>query len=367
MKHRRALGGVVVWLLLVAATVNAQTFDLQFVPIVNDAVHFTVKVQIKSNVSTFNMGTGNFVFTYNASALSTPVLGTAYSYSGGLYTVITVTTVAAGKVSVNVEYNGGAGSGILVPATYTDVASVQFNTTNPAGNSNLVWNTIDPNATNLYSDDNATTVSIGTLNSLDTSPLPIQLSNFVATAPSKAAVTLSWTTLSETNNYGFYVQKGASATGTFARIAGSFIGGAGTTTAKHQYSYTDNAYTATESYYRLEQVDLDGTSHYSDPIQPSGVTGVSDKQLPTVFALDQNYPNPFNPTTIIQFALPKESRVAIVMYNVIGQKVATLVDDVRPAGYYTMSFNGAGYASGMYIYKMTAGKFTSIKKMMLVK
>jgi hypothetical protein len=101
-------------------------------------------------------------------------------------------------------------------------------------------------------------------------------------------------------------------------------------------------------------------------IDPTGV--ISDKNsLPVVFALDQNYPNPFNPSTSISFAIPIRSNVKLSVYNVIGQEVSTLVNENLDAGNHIAQFNASSLASGVYFYKLNAGNFTSIKKMMLLK
>lgn len=90
--------------------------------------------------------------------------------------------------------------------------------------------------------------------------------------------------------------------------------------------------------------------------------------VPIVFSLEQNYPNPFNPTTTIKYSLPAESRVILKIYNMLGQEVTTLVNNEQQSqGYYTATFNASNLASGMYIYRIEAGSFTSVKKMMLLK
>lgn len=89
--------------------------------------------------------------------------------------------------------------------------------------------------------------------------------------------------------------------------------------------------------------------------------------LPHKFELYQNYPNPFNPATTIKFALPKSTDVKIIVYNLLGQKVLTLMDEKRNAGYHTIQLNGNNLASGMYFYTIEADYFHAVKKMLLVK
>jgi hypothetical protein len=101
--------------------------------------------------------------------------------------------------------------------------------------------------------------------------------------------------------------------------------------------------------------------------KPKPPTSVFTEGQPLTFALAQNYPNPFNPTTRIEFSIPAQSRVELKVYNILGQVVATLVDEVRPAGAYRVTFNASNVASGVYFYKLIAGDFVSVKKMALLK
>jgi hypothetical protein len=357
---------VAVLTVLVLACVGgatAQTYDLQFVPVTNDGSHLDVKVQIKSTGGTYPLGLANFVFTYNAADLASPTLQQAHNFSGGVYVAMTVTTPLASTVMINIELNGSPGT--TIPATYIDMATIRFTTVDPNGNANLVW---DMGNGGVVYDESFNEISAGTLNNLNTSPLPVQLASFSA-SPEKAGntVLLKWSTASETNNYGFEVQKSFDTTNVFTAIANSFVAGHGTTVDAHTYSFTDPDVQPGVWYYRLQQTDLDGTIHYSEKITASSLTGVTERALPTVFALDQNYPNPFNPATTIDFALPKDARVNLQVYNVLGQQVATLVDEVRQAGYYSVRFDAGRLASGLYIYRIVAGDVTMVKKMMLTK
>jgi N-methylhydantoinase B/oxoprolinase/acetone carboxylase alpha subunit len=103
----------------------------------------------------------------------------------------------------------------------------------------------------------------------------------------------------------------------------------------------------------------------SDPVVLS--VGSDPTLRPACFALEQNYPNPFNPTTVIRANVPSDGRITIAVFDILGQAVDVLLDDVRPAGTYEVSFNGSDKASGMYFYRLTAGGMTTTKKMMLSK
>jgi hypothetical protein len=83
--------------------------------------------------------------------------------------------------------------------------------------------------------------------------------------------------------------------------------------------------------------------------------------------LSQNYPNPFNPVTTIKFGLPEDAQVELVVYNILGQKVATLVNEFKRAGHYVVQFDGSNFASGTYFYVLKAGNRILKNKMMLVK
>lgn len=89
--------------------------------------------------------------------------------------------------------------------------------------------------------------------------------------------------------------------------------------------------------------------------------------VPTEFAVSQNYPNPFNPSTTIKYSLSKETKVLLTVYNLLGQKIATLIDKVNPAGEYTVTWNASKLASGVYLYKLDTGAQTYVRKMTLLK
>ncbi len=146
--------------------------------------------------------------------------------------------------------------------------------------------------------------------------------------------------------------------GKFIKIA--FVEGKGTTAQTSLYNYTDAGLQSGSYVYRLRQIDLDGTSQYSYEIN-------ADVSGPNSFALEQNYPNPFNPSTVIKYAVPQDGMVTLSIYNVLGQKVSTLVNQVQKAGRYDVTFDAGGLSTGIYFYKIESGNFSSVKKMMLIK
>lgn len=102
-------------------------------------------------------------------------------------------------------------------------------------------------------------------------------------------------------------------------------------------------------------------------LSPLSTTGVKNSSTPTSYELLQNYPNPFNPKTTIKFAIPEKAKVTLEVYNLIGQKVVTLVDKELNTGVYEVEFDGSNLVSGIYLYRIQAGSFVSVKKMLLLK
>ena len=113
-----------------------------------------------------------------------------------------------------------------------------------------------------------------------------------------------------------------------------------------------------------------GNNLYIDRITSGIITGVNSNEItliPDKFELSQNYPNPFNPVTKINFSIPKQSPVTLKVYDMLGKEVVRLVNELKSPGRYTVSFDASNFASGVYFYKIEAGDFKEIKKMMLIK
>jgi hypothetical protein len=194
--------------------------------------------------------------------------------------------------------------------------------------------------------------------------LPVELTNFSATVRS-GNTEIRWVTATEKNNYGFEVQRSAVSeqhsipVKNWSKIG--FIEGCGTTNSPRTYSFTDPHAQPGIYLYRLKQLDRDGKFEYSTEVEVA-VIGI-----PKEFALGQNYPNPFNPTTIITYSLPVSSTVNIEVHNVIGELIATVVNEIQEAGSYKVDVNAAGLSSGVYYYTLKANNFTATKIMVVLK
>jgi subtilisin family serine protease len=191
--------------------------------------------------------------------------------------------------------------------------------------------------------------------------IPVELSSFSAAA-NENSVTLNWSTATETNNSGFSVERKTTLDERWIEVG--FVPGFGSTTERKSYSFTDINLSMGAYSYRLKQIDFDGTVEYSNEV-------LAEVGAPKNFALMQNYPNPFNPSTTIEFSIPEMSNVSIEIYNVIGELVASLINQSLDAGYHKINFNAGSLPSGTYVYQLKAtgqnGTFVDTKKMLLMK
>ncbi len=198
-------------------------------------------------------------------------------------------------------------------------------------------------------------------------PMPVELSSFSAKCLNNN-VKLDWKTATELNNYGFEIERtsviGNQSSINWERVG--FVNGHGNSNSIKQYSYVDESLTESGKYlYRLKQIDNDGAFEYSQEVEVNFVSAVS-------FNLSQNYPNPFNPSTTIKYSIPSVGTslmkfVQLKVYDILGNTVATLVNEDKPAGSYEVKFDASQLSSGIYFYKLQAGSYIETKKMMLVK
>jgi hypothetical protein len=188
--------------------------------------------------------------------------------------------------------------------------------------------------------------------------IPVELTSFTASVLQNS-VRLNWSTATEINNSGFEILRFAQNDNEWKTIG--FVPGFGTTTETKSYSFTDENISTGIFKYRLKQIDFDGSFEYSNEIE------VEVDLTPKEFVLYQNYPNPFNPKTVISYQLPVTGNVTLKVYDILGNEVATLVNEEKQPGVYNIEFNSENLSSGIYIYQLLTGEFTSIKKMVLLR
>jgi Secretion system C-terminal sorting domain len=350
-------------LMITGISYSQTTVNGEFTVNTNDGSVYSIEVWINTNTGTDGLGSSNFVFNYDNTNLSfptSPVSGTDYvfhNFSGGSYNPGTVTWINPNQISINIDLSSTNGGTIVSGSpNWTDVVTIKFSTTNSAGSSGLVWQKSDMV---VFDQDQSTPWQLGTFTDLNTTPLPVQLSSFTALANNNT-VNLTWNTATEVNNYGFDVQRMTEGSPNSDWTKVGFVAGSGNSNSPKTYSFTDNNLTGgTKFLYRLKQTDIDGSFEYSDTVEVT---------IAAQYALYQNYPNPFNPTTIIKFDIPQASRVSLIIYNILGAKVATLVNNESlSAGLHSATFDGRSLASGTYIYRLQAGNYVQIKKMLLLK
>jgi hypothetical protein len=343
------------------------TVNGQFYLVTNNGTSYVVKVQISTNSGTNLLGDATIPFTFNNTNL-TYVSTLFNNFSGGDYSTVNNVTISANRISLNIFLNNLSG-GTVVSNTFMDVATITFSTIIPAGSSNLTFVPLleffSPNVT-----PPAVQWTNGTFTNLNTNPLPVELSSFTASS-NQNGVNLKWETATEINNYGFDVERKVHTSTEFSPIKSGlsvtawekvgFVAGNGNSNSPKEYSFIDkNPSGGSKFQYRLKQIDNDGAFEYSDVVTINVGT-------PEEYYLSQNYPNPFNPATTIDYMISNDEKVNLKVYDILGTEVATLVDEYKQAGSYSVTFNADNLSSGIYIYRLIAGEYISVNRMSLIK
>jgi len=192
--------------------------------------------------------------------------------------------------------------------------------------------------------------------------VPVELTSFTG-SQLNGNIFLNWSTATETNNFGFEIERTRFSSSNYAGASWEKIGfvqGAGTTTELRNYSFIDEDISAGTVSYRLKQMDYDGMFEYSEVIE----VVISS---PNEFALEQNYPNPFNPTTTISYSIKEKGLVSLRLFDILGKEVTVLVNEEQNPGVYKVEFSASSFASGIYFYTLAVGEFVSTRKMVLLK
>lgn len=243
------------------------------------------------------------------------------------------------------------------PSFYTMPVQIKINTSlgdtvvtvfNNAQNQDFQFDIIGSPQSIVFDPDNWILKTVDSI-------LPVELVSFTGRVEN-GNIILEWTTSSEINNLGFEIQRSLDKN-QFNTIG--FVEGNGSSTERNEYRFVEEGFKG-KVYYRLKQIDYNGTFSFSDIIEINGVTV-------TTIELEQNYPNPFNPSTKIKYQIANAGFVSLKIYDVLGNEVATLVNKEMQPGSYGIEFNASDLPSGIYIYTLKVGEFTQTKKMILLK
>ncbi|MDD4157172.1 MAG: T9SS type A sorting domain-containing protein [Candidatus Cloacimonetes bacterium] len=204
--------------------------------------------------------------------------------------------------------------------------------------------------------------------------LPVELSAFTAVFTASNTVNILWTTQSESNMIGYHILRAEEDNLTSANRVSNYLVEAVNLSIEHTYSYIDQAIQYnTKYYYWLQSFENDGTIQYFGPIQiETGDIPDTPPAIPLITQLKRAYPNPFNPNTTIHFEIAEEDRVVIEIFNVKGQKIKTLYNQIVNPGHHHILWDGTDSnsrktSSGIYFYRMISGKYTETHKMLMVK
>lgn len=359
-------------LALTLGSVSAQetTID-QKVALITNAVQvggdFIIEYQIKgSNLSTAKtLASLNADLVYDSSAirfvgcsnwLSNLSTDSGYTKSvtnnyNSEWSTKSIRIFAAGS-NVNSD-NANTVKGYDLPSAFTTVVRLKFVILDVAKSVTISVKTLTNQAglfSTLHNSPNTFDINNITLSdpiNITEAPLPVTLMNFTHKINGNN-VNLAWTTSMESNNKGFQIERMNVSEGSWKTIG--FVAGAGNSNTENKYSFDDKKLNTGKYQYRMKQIDYNGNFSYKN------LNSEINMAAPKKFNLSQNYPNPFNPSTKIDYELPMDSKVKVIIYDALGREVRTLVNEKQLAGIYTLDFNAKDLSSGFYFYRLITGE-----------
>jgi hypothetical protein len=374
---------IVIIAVLCGTSIFATSLNGRFVVVKSDTSKLSVLLQVNTNTGSDDMGGATIVIQFDKNVLSyssDPVANVNYkffNFSGGNYNEATVTKPLSDKLWINIDLpadNNNKGTVISGSNGWTDVVQLNFDVKSPRDTARVKW--LESNIFwQIYDANNSTNFSVGSFSDLVSAPVTVELLSFTAVLMDNSNIKLDWSTITYADNAGYEIEKSLTPTPSLEEGAlGSvswekigFVASKNIFNTPVNYSFTDNIAGITSNLkYRLKSVNNDATFSIMSEIE---VVVVPDK-----FTLDQNYPNPFNPSTKIRYTIPASVNssdggklVQLKVYDILGNEVATLVNELQHPGQHEVVFDAAGLASGVYIYRLETTGFVDTKKMILLR
>lgn len=344
----------------------------------DNEIEFDIYI-MRTGATTFEYAAGRYNFYFNPLIANGGTL--LYTFVSGVSDLPVSLqpfgpSIIGDRLNMTINSFPGSGNGAIISNVFpgTRVCRMKLATTASVfalEHLALQWNnpgSLNPPRTVVYAynlDGDEINITTPPTHSIDSSGiggvLPVELANFAHTVI-RNNVNLNWSTSSELNNSGFYIERKSE----YAEWNNlGFVSGNGTTNNVSNYSFTDRNLESGNFSYRLKQVDFNGEYRYYYLGTDINIG------IPAKFSLSQNYPNPFNPSTKINYEIPVDANVSLVLYDISGKEVFSLVNEFKSAGYHTVDFSGTGLSSGTYFYRMTTfdgvKQVIETKKMVLTK
>jgi len=327
---------IYILLISVSSGVTAVTYTLRIVDQQADGTNFTFKVYLQSTNVDFYLADSDIYLSFNRDNFSSPVITKIGDGTLNPATYIVAPSIVGDKIAITIQAPAPTSKAEFdnsVTIISTDNPGTCIGTfqisgiNNPAGTAALAWYYPGTSGTDLFHfgwGETFNTFRAGIYANEDpvNAALPVTLAGLSAEMDQNNNVLIKWTTKSEIRNLGFNVFRGVTGNGPWFKINSNLIKGAGTSAKQNQYEYIDkNVDTGSICFYRIEQIDTDGTITSFGPVQLN-----AEANIPQSFSLQQNYPNPFNPVTNIIYALPEESHVQVKIFNMRGELVNVLIN-----------------------------------------
>jgi len=374
IKKLKLIAGIVIFFYV--SVITAADINGRFVVTNADSTQIAVLLQINTVTGTNAIGGATIVFGFDTSAIninSEPVKNVDYifhNFSGNYYSPATITRPMKGRVWVNIDLpfnNSNNGTVVSDTSGWTDVVTIYFDIVNVNGLASLNWLSTSP-FWGIYEDDNLTLLEPNIFQNLvyTYDVTPPQLVSATLLDPDNLEIEFSERidNTSALNISNYTINGGINILDiNNSPNPNKLIINTTAHTFGQQYTITVN-----------NVADMSGnliSINHNTAQYTVSASNADDEKKPTEFLLSQNYPNPFNPSTKISWQSPVGSHQTLKVYDVLGNEVATLVDEFKPAGSYEVDFQSTvtsqQLASGIYIYKLSAGNYSDTKKMVLLR